>query len=161
MFWGWRCFILTLANMPNWLLHSETHGRLHHEYTTHHAHMPRGSCMLCQVGPQERTDEWRCVLAQILTHTNSKKDKRIYLHTHTSHINANDDHAHTFKDIGAFLYRHAHSLHHKSYNPGPWCVSRHPGVITGAVHMASARSTHWDCSWCWIRRRVVHTPWMW
>lgn len=30
-------------------------------------------------------------------------------------------------DIGAFLYRHAHSLHHKSYNPGPWSgLSMHP-----------------------------------
>lgn len=30
-------------------------------------------------------------------------------------------------DIGAFLYRHAHSLHHKSYNPGPFSgLSMHP-----------------------------------
>lgn len=30
-------------------------------------------------------------------------------------------------DIGAFLYRHAHSLHHKSYNTGPWSgLSMHP-----------------------------------
>ena len=30
-------------------------------------------------------------------------------------------------DIGAFLYRHAHSLHHKSHNPGPWSgLSMHP-----------------------------------
>ena len=30
-------------------------------------------------------------------------------------------------DIGAFLYRHCHSLHHKSYNPGPWSgLSMHP-----------------------------------
>jgi len=30
-------------------------------------------------------------------------------------------------DIGAFLYRHFHSLHHKSYNPGPWSgLSMHP-----------------------------------
>jgi len=30
-------------------------------------------------------------------------------------------------DIGAFLYRHCHSLHHKSYNPGPWAgLSMHP-----------------------------------
>jgi sterol desaturase/sphingolipid hydroxylase (fatty acid hydroxylase superfamily) len=30
-------------------------------------------------------------------------------------------------DIGAFLYRHFHSLHHKSYNPGPWAgLSMHP-----------------------------------
>lgn len=30
-------------------------------------------------------------------------------------------------DVGAFLYRHAHSLHHKSYNPGPWSgLSMHP-----------------------------------
>ena len=30
-------------------------------------------------------------------------------------------------DIGAFLYRHVHSLHHKSYNPGPWSsLSMHP-----------------------------------
>merc|ERR1719198_1620571 len=30
-------------------------------------------------------------------------------------------------DIGAWLYRHAHSLHHKSYNPGPWSgLSMHP-----------------------------------
>ncbi|CAF3167472.1 unnamed protein product [Rotaria sp. Silwood2] len=30
-------------------------------------------------------------------------------------------------DIGAFLYRYFHSLHHKSYNPGPWSgLSMHP-----------------------------------
>lgn len=30
-------------------------------------------------------------------------------------------------DIGAFLYKHFHSLHHKSYNPGPWSgLSMHP-----------------------------------
>ena len=30
-------------------------------------------------------------------------------------------------DIGAFLYRHVHSLHHKSYNPGPWSgLAMHP-----------------------------------
>lgn len=30
-------------------------------------------------------------------------------------------------DVGAFLYRHAHSLHHKSTNPGPWSgLSMHP-----------------------------------
>jgi len=30
-------------------------------------------------------------------------------------------------DIGAFLYRHVHSLHHKSYNPGPWAgLAMHP-----------------------------------
>jgi len=30
-------------------------------------------------------------------------------------------------DIGAFLYRYVHSLHHKSYNPGPWSgLSMHP-----------------------------------
>jgi len=30
-------------------------------------------------------------------------------------------------DFGAFLYRHVHSLHHKSYNPGPWSgLSMHP-----------------------------------
>ncbi|CAF1213307.1 unnamed protein product [Rotaria magnacalcarata] len=30
-------------------------------------------------------------------------------------------------DIGAFLYRHFHSLHHQSRNPGPWSgLSMHP-----------------------------------
>merc|ERR1712050_598104 len=30
-------------------------------------------------------------------------------------------------DIGAFLYRHVHSLHHKSFNPGPWSgLCMHP-----------------------------------
>jgi len=30
-------------------------------------------------------------------------------------------------DVGAFLYRHFHSLHHKSYSPGPWSgLSMHP-----------------------------------
>jgi len=30
-------------------------------------------------------------------------------------------------DLGAFLYRWVHSLHHKSYNPGPWAgLSMHP-----------------------------------
>jgi len=30
-------------------------------------------------------------------------------------------------DIGAVLYRYVHSLHHKSYNPGPWAgLSMHP-----------------------------------
>eukprot|EP00929_Paragymnodinium_shiwhaense_P092257 TRINITY_DN52143_c0_g1_i1.p1 TRINITY_DN52143_c0_g1~~TRINITY_DN52143_c0_g1_i1.p1 ORF type:complete len:509 (-),score=79.24 TRINITY_DN52143_c0_g1_i1:141-1667(-) len=30
-------------------------------------------------------------------------------------------------DIGAFLYRHVHSLHHKSHNPGPWAgLCMHP-----------------------------------
>lgn len=30
-------------------------------------------------------------------------------------------------DVGAFLYRWAHSLHHKSHNPGPWSgLSMHP-----------------------------------
>ena len=30
-------------------------------------------------------------------------------------------------DPGAFLYRHVHSLHHKSHNPGPWSgLSMHP-----------------------------------
>lgn len=30
-------------------------------------------------------------------------------------------------DVGAWLYRIAHSLHHKSYNPGPWAgLSMHP-----------------------------------
>jgi len=30
-------------------------------------------------------------------------------------------------DIGAFLYRHVHSVHHKSYNPGPFSgLSMHP-----------------------------------
>ena len=30
-------------------------------------------------------------------------------------------------DVGAFLFRHVHSLHHKSYNPGPWSgLSMHP-----------------------------------
>lgn len=30
-------------------------------------------------------------------------------------------------DVGAFLYRHVHSLHHKSANPGPWSsLSMHP-----------------------------------
>lgn len=25
-------------------------------------------------------------------------------------------------NVGRFLYTHVHSLHHKSYNTGPWCV---------------------------------------
>jgi len=30
-------------------------------------------------------------------------------------------------DVGAFLYRHVHALHHKSYNPGPFAgLSMHP-----------------------------------
>ena len=30
-------------------------------------------------------------------------------------------------DIGQFLYNNVHSLHHKSYNPGPWSgLSMHP-----------------------------------
>jgi sterol desaturase/sphingolipid hydroxylase (fatty acid hydroxylase superfamily) len=30
-------------------------------------------------------------------------------------------------DFGAFLYKHFHSVHHKSYNPGPWSgLSMHP-----------------------------------
>ena len=30
-------------------------------------------------------------------------------------------------DVGAFLYRYVHSLHHKSYNPGPWAgLCMHP-----------------------------------
>jgi len=30
-------------------------------------------------------------------------------------------------DIGQWLYKHVHSLHHKSYNPGPWSgLSMHP-----------------------------------
>lgn len=30
-------------------------------------------------------------------------------------------------DVGAFLYRWVHSLHHKSYNPGPWAgLAMHP-----------------------------------
>jgi len=30
-------------------------------------------------------------------------------------------------DLGAFLYRHFHSLHHRSHNPGPWAgLSMHP-----------------------------------
>jgi len=30
-------------------------------------------------------------------------------------------------DVGAFMYRHVHSLHHKSHNPGPWSsLSMHP-----------------------------------
>jgi sterol desaturase/sphingolipid hydroxylase (fatty acid hydroxylase superfamily) len=30
-------------------------------------------------------------------------------------------------DIGAFLYRYVHSLHHRSRNPGPWSgLSMHP-----------------------------------
>jgi sterol desaturase/sphingolipid hydroxylase (fatty acid hydroxylase superfamily) len=30
-------------------------------------------------------------------------------------------------DIGAFLYRHVHSFHHRSRNPGPWSgLSMHP-----------------------------------
>eukprot|EP00995_Heteronema_vittatum_P010434 NODE_589_length_1277_cov_421.285016_g424_i0.p1 GENE.NODE_589_length_1277_cov_421.285016_g424_i0~~NODE_589_length_1277_cov_421.285016_g424_i0.p1 ORF type:complete len:358 (-),score=106.95 NODE_589_length_1277_cov_421.285016_g424_i0:203-1189(-) len=30
-------------------------------------------------------------------------------------------------DPGAFLYKHVHSLHHKSYNPGPWSgLCMHP-----------------------------------
>jgi cytochrome b involved in lipid metabolism len=30
-------------------------------------------------------------------------------------------------DVGAFLYRHVHSLHHKSFNPGPWSgLCMHP-----------------------------------
>lgn len=30
-------------------------------------------------------------------------------------------------DVGAFMYRHVHSLHHRSYNPGPWSsLSMHP-----------------------------------
>lgn len=30
-------------------------------------------------------------------------------------------------DLGATLYRHVHSLHHKSFNPGPWSsLSMHP-----------------------------------
>ena len=30
-------------------------------------------------------------------------------------------------DLGRFLYRHAHSLHHRSYNTGPWSgLSMHP-----------------------------------
>jgi len=30
-------------------------------------------------------------------------------------------------DVGAFLYRYFHSLHHKSYNPGPWSgLAMHP-----------------------------------
>lgn len=30
-------------------------------------------------------------------------------------------------DLGAFLYKHVHSLHHKSHNPGPWSgLSMHP-----------------------------------
>lgn len=30
-------------------------------------------------------------------------------------------------DVGAFLYRHVHSFHHKSYNPGPWSgLCMHP-----------------------------------
>jgi sterol desaturase/sphingolipid hydroxylase (fatty acid hydroxylase superfamily) len=30
-------------------------------------------------------------------------------------------------DLGAFLYRHVHSLHHKSVNPGPWSgLAMHP-----------------------------------
>lgn len=30
-------------------------------------------------------------------------------------------------DVGAILYRHVHSVHHKSYNPGPWSgLAMHP-----------------------------------
>ena len=30
-------------------------------------------------------------------------------------------------DLGAFLYRHVHALHHASYNPGPWSgLAMHP-----------------------------------
>merc|ERR1712217_117764 len=30
-------------------------------------------------------------------------------------------------DPGAMLYRHVHSVHHKSYNPGPWSgLAMHP-----------------------------------
>jgi sterol desaturase/sphingolipid hydroxylase (fatty acid hydroxylase superfamily) len=30
-------------------------------------------------------------------------------------------------DLGSFLYKHVHSLHHRSYNPGPWSgLSMHP-----------------------------------
>ena len=33
----------------------------------------------------------------------------------------------TASSQGAFLYRHVHSLHHKSYNPGPWSgLAMHP-----------------------------------
>ena len=32
-----------------------------------------------------------------------------------------------FPDVGKFLYKHVHSLHHKSYNPSAWSgISMHP-----------------------------------
>lgn len=32
-----------------------------------------------------------------------------------------------FPDVGKFVYRHVHSLHHKSYNPTAWSgTSMHP-----------------------------------
>jgi hypothetical protein len=32
-------------------------------------------------------------------------------------------------DLGRLLYRHVHSLHHRSYNTGPWSgIAMHPVV---------------------------------
>lgn len=52
-------------------------------------------------------------------------------------------------DIGAFLYRHVHSLHHKSYNPGPWSgLSMHP-----VEHFL-----YYSCAWVvfWFTAHPLH-----
>jgi len=50
-------------------------------------------------------------------------------------------------DVGAFLYRWVHSLHHKSHNPGPWSsLSMHPVehffYFSGLAIMAVAVPCH-------------------
>jgi len=43
----------------------------------------------------------------------------------------------TFPDIGKVLYKHVHSLHHKSYNPSTWAgLSMHP--IEGTIYFTAA-----------------------
>mmetsp|Transcript_9285 Transcript_9285/g.28151 ORF Transcript_9285/g.28151 Transcript_9285/m.28151 type:complete len:322 (-) Transcript_9285:66-1031(-) len=40
-------------------------------------------------------------------------------------------------DVGKFLYKHVHSLHHKSYNPSTWAgLSMHP--VEGTIYFTAA-----------------------
>jgi len=50
-------------------------------------------------------------------------------------------------DIGAFLYRHAHSLHHKSYNPGPW---------SGLCMHPIEHFLYYSCAWLLLLVSTVH-----
>lgn len=65
-------------------------------------------------------------------------------------------------DLGRFLYRHAHSLHHKSYNTGPWSgLSMHPIehlVYFSRVFVPSLIISHHPIAFLYSHFHVLVSP---